>query len=190
MANAQLEIISGSSSTTITANALGVATFTGTVGAWALTLTSGVTYPTAGTPATPTLDIGSVVGAGSAPLEILFSDDGYTQQGVADYVVHLNGAVNISSVVSTLYATAGSHLLDTTGTQIFSTSTANGTASGLISVGSPYSLTEEVLITPGRGAGSFLSFDGTVTVPDGGIALTSLGSAFVLLAGVSRKFRK
>jgi hypothetical protein len=194
MANAKLEIISGTHSATVTANALGVATFTGNVGSWALTLTSGTTFPTLGSPAVPTLDIASLVGSGTAPLEILFSDDGYTHAGVAALQLHLNVANNLQSVMLALFADANGDLLDTTGTAVATASLAGSgsvAAHGLITRTGPYALTEEILITPVlHKKASIVSLDGTVTVPDGGLTLASLGSLFVVLGGVSRRFRK
>ena len=201
-ANAELEFISGASSVIVVDNGSGdsnpttgiidvtnltVGTFDVSVGADA------ITYPILGTLTEPELDISSLdVSSGTGSLEILFSDTGFGPTTGA-ITSAIGGTVNSSGgsiSYATYYSTANTLFGQTTELSAlgpYGSGAFSGSAvSSLVSLGSPYSLTQVITITHSAGGAS--SFDASlVTVPDGGWTVALLG---VTLGGLEMLRRK
>src|SRR6266404_1493068 len=196
MATVDLELTSGGSSSGIF---FGVAcptgscvSFSGSVGAWAVNLTSGFS---AG-PGEPTMDLLSLDATSSSgspdPLEIELSDNGFSAgaslfsltssghtvsgSGTATYSAYFD-AGNTDFAKTTLIGTLGPF------SGLYATSTT-----GAGTTGTPYSLTEDLVLTAGAG-GVRWSTDSSITDAPEPASLTLLGSALLGL-GLLGRLRK
>jgi len=218
-ANAELELISGSTiSTVVVSDAVAATTgasFNGSVGGWNINITTGITDGKA--PAAPYVNLNSIstsTAGTTAGLEIVWSAQGFTlspgsalstlsgtsQQGSGS-------AAGAAITLDTYYA--GNNALDLgntannslSGGTLMSSLTSTPGAAGLLptrtgtdgipSVGN-YSLTAEMIIPAlGSGTEQHVDVNGTISVvPDGGMTLTMLGSALVGLTGIRSRFSR
>lgn len=195
-ANSVLELISGSTTETVTTTD-GVAIYQGAVGGWSINVTTGLAAPADGQ-AADSIDVDSVdfsAGGTSSSLTILWSSTGYTANGAA--VAAIGGTSSTGLSFTTFY---GPSVLSTANTltskMTFGKGAFSGSGTGTITTGSPYALTEEVVLTGGK-VGTMLSFDAGVTVipnptptPDGGSSMILLGGAITALAAIRSRIGK
>ena len=162
--------------------ALGAVTFLGSVGIFDLNVSTGLTKPAQGSAAAPQIDLNSIdTSTGAGTLTITFSEDGFTGFP-GTFHDHFGGTQTNGSIVNTVLQNG--MLLVTNGP--FSTASFAGDASGALTGGAPYSLTQSVALTfSGPGMKSF-DAGGNVAVPDGGMTVTLLGLGLAGLAGVGR----
>jgi hypothetical protein len=206
-ANAFLELISGTSTTSVATGISDSLSGNFSVGGWTVNTTTGTSLGF-GTILSVTE---STVSGGAAPthgLTILYSSGLYNQDGAYTFSGTEN-AGTVGSTVALYFASAvanagtsipgglgslvgGPYSLTGTGGSSSSSPTATGTTAGI------YSVNE--LMTIGGGAGASLSgapatanVQDTLTVkgvivPDGGMTLTMFGSVMLGLAGLRSKF--
>jgi len=188
-ANAELELISGATTVSVTAANVGSAyVYSGSVGGWSLSVSTGTFLGASG------LDINSVSTSGgtSSPLEILWSSS-FASPVSGNYLATVGGTLNGGLTVA-FSSYVGSTILST-GTQLtptitFSTSPYSGSSSGTASPSATY-LTEEALISNGQTSGAQASFDFSVNaVPDGGMTLALLGGSMAGLTLIRSKINK
>jgi len=202
-ATAELELISGASTVIVadggagdTNSLAGAISFSGSVGSFDLTITTtGITKPLLGSATVPFLDLNSLqVSSGIGALTILFSDTGFGPTNT-NFLSQIGGTINngggslsfatYESATNTLFAE--STLLTSQGP--FGSGAFSGSSnSSVLSLASPYSLTEVVTIN--HSIGGATSFDGSLStsVPDGGSTVALLGAVLVGFEGLRRKF--
>jgi hypothetical protein len=209
-ANAFLELISGTSTTSIASGSDSVAgAFT--VGGWTANVTSGTSFGF-GTILSVTESTSSFGNSPANGLTILYSSGAYSQDGPYTF----SGTENASTVGATVALYFGSVVADVTtsipgglGALAGGPYTLAGSGGG--SVASPTgtgtttgTFVVNELMTIGGGAGATLTGAGTranvqdtfvvkgiiPNVPDGGTTLTMFGSAMLALAGLRSKFGK
>ena len=165
-------------------SALGAVTFIGSLGIFNLNVSTGLTKPAQGSAAAPQIDLNSIdTSTGAGTLTITFSEDGFTGFP-GTFHDHFGGTQTNGSIVNTVLQNG--MLLVTNGP--FSTASFSGDASGALTGGAPYSLTQSVALTfSGPGMKSF-DAGGNVppAVPDSGMTVTLLGLGLAGLAGVGR----
>jgi hypothetical protein len=202
-ANPMMELISGSSSTLVTASsAVGKVTYDGAIGQWSINVTTGENV--LGGPSLPDIDVNSVdtapKGSFTPPLfglTIMYTSGGNFGSGP---VLGSIGGTTTTSVTDYQYlgsqAFGTDELLTKLGT--FSAKNSNQTAFSGSTLGNTgpvqgaYWLTEEIVIGGTRSsAGQSTSFDAnSQVVPDGGTTMTLLGSAFACLGLIRSRFGK
>jgi len=162
--------------------AVGIVTFIGSLGVFNINMTSGLTKPALGSAAAPEIDISSFNNAtAKGTLTITFSEDGFT--GFPGTVKADFGGTQMNGNITNTVLQNG--MLVTTIGPLFGTNFSGG-ATGNLTGGAPYSLTQSVVMNfAGAGNKSFDAHVG-VAVPDGGMTVTLLGLGLAGLAGVGR----
>jgi len=162
--------------------AAGIVTFIGSLGVFNINTTSGFTKPAVGSAAAPEIDISSFNNATAAgTLTITFSEDGFT--GFPGTVVADFGGTQMNGNITNTVLQNGM-LVTTIGP--LSAHGFSGSATGNLTGGVPYSLTQSVVMNfTGASNKSFDAHVG-VAVPDGGMTVTLLGLGLAGLAGVGR----
>jgi hypothetical protein len=173
-------------------------TGTTVVNGWTVYVSS-VTYPAlgGGTLTSPYLDTlaFSASTASGGTLEIIFAGNGY-QSGGQEGLMELNGngRGDFTGTYSAYYNTANTVQSPVSSTETGASLIAAGDwggsqinyqESGPVNADVPYTLTQDITITSVGGAN--VSFDASLSVPDGGLTLTMLGAAMVGLAAVRSK---
>lgn len=200
-ANAVLTLLAGISSTSITLPNNTAGGFT-TIAFDGWTVTSDTGDNTGGTLSSPFLNVSSQSQGGSSPqaLEVIWSQTDYTFNGTLEASltqvfgqgVTMNTFENTANVAATgsLYPVTPAGTLLTT--QIIGPGPGQAAANMFATVsGSPYALTEELLISATTAQASvqgnlFVPF--VPTVPDSGLTLTMLGACFLGVAGLRSKW--
>ena len=193
MATVELELTSGLSTTGMIVGApCGTETcvlFSGTVGAWTINLTAG---NSAG-PGNPTMDLSSLnaTGGGSAaPLDVELSDNGF---GVGSSLFLLASSGNLVSGTGT--ATYSAYF--DTGNADFTKTTLIGTLglysasyatskTGTGTITTPYSLTEDLVLTADAGGVKWSTDSSVAPVPEPA-SITLLASALLGLGWLGRR---
>jgi hypothetical protein len=174
-ANAELELISGSSDIVITDNmpgdlsgVAGQVLWAGTINGWNFTVNVGDTKPLLGSETSPQLDLSVTANSpGSANLVVKFSDTGFGPT---------SGAITSSSFQNGSSTATYSVLVDPNNVLFSGSSTTDATLTG------PYSITLIDTFTPGT-----VSSDHRASVPDGGTTIAFLGFALIGVEGIRRK---
>jgi len=192
-AQAELELISGGVTTTVSAASAPVA-YMGSIGGWNVSVDTG----TSTGPLAMNLTTVELTSSGTAnSIEILFSDTFSSVAG--SYTAQAGGTVT-SGVTTTFSSYYGSSLLTTanplTAPLVFSSTPYSGADTGVAPGGTV--LTEEALVTGGSLAGSEATFGfalngvatPTGTMPDGGTTLALLGCAMAGMTLIRSKVRK
>jgi|WetSurMetagenome_2_1015567.scaffolds.fasta_scaffold370868_1 hypothetical protein len=171
----------------------GAVTFSGTVGSWVVNVTTGLSYPVIGSPANPMMDLCSVDVSSSLPgtpldpLTILFSDAGFLNTGGANILI---GGVTGGTLTYNAYWDPGNTLFATTNSLNLSEQFSQGAFSGMFSgaapASSPYSLTQEVVISHPAGI-AVTSFNASISVPEPSLILL-LGIGIMGISVCWRKF--
>lgn len=219
-ANAFLEVISGTSYTTVSVSGNDNATSTASVGGWSLQFSIDGTGSGGGGELDVDLNASTRGASPAHGLTIVYSSgDPYTQQGIWSFGSSEQNAVTVTSVASVYYNTsiyvppspAYNLNLGSLGTQLGTTISFGPTPTGNNYTEGPfgddltsYYITE--LLEIGGGATSTVAttpestargavFHGgidfqAVSVPDGGMTMALLGSAFLGLAGIRSKFAR
>lgn len=186
---------------------VGAVNFNGTIGLWSVNVATGITDPETVGPF-PHLDLNSINNSGvdqngSLPpnypstMTIRWSDTDFGPNIGQSMESKIGGTVNTnqpgSSLTFNVYADAGNTALATT-TLLISQTYGPGAFSGdggggiMGNFGTPYSVTEEIIITH-KGPGNS-SFNAEIQVPDGGTTLALLGCSMLGLGTLRRKLGK
>lgn len=158
----------------------GAVSWSGSIGNWSLTVSTGLTLSGGSSPA---IDLNLSIDTPSAntPLTVMYSDTGFGPSVGGVSLVSTGSGINGGSVATTAYWGAGNTLFDTTGGTL-----VNGSV--LDSAGNPYSLTLKSIVTPGTtGLNNVKSYDTELSVPDGGTTALLLGAALSALALIRRR---
>ncbi len=195
-ANAVLELISGTSSVSVTDNgagdltpALGAVTFSGSVGAWTLTVDTGTTKPMIGSVQFPAMDLSfHAVGPAGAPLlYILFSDDGFNATGsVSD---SLGGTMSVPTMTVWDGVWLNKVLVGEIGTLTGTVPGPNAFSEvkdlGTITLGPGDVLKIGVVVS----GGGIITGDKYVAVPDGGVTAMLLGLGLLAIGAIARRIK-
>jgi hypothetical protein len=188
-ATAELELISGASTVTVTTGVAGVYNYNGSVGSWNVNISTGTLLGNY-------MDLNSVdqtTAGTSTPLEILWSTSfagpisGTFNAGVGGTLTSGMTVAFSSYYSSTLLGTT----TQLTPTLTFTSTPYSGTTSGSISGTSTY-VTEVAMLSGATAANSEASFDFDVStnVPDGGTTLVLLGGAMAGMTFIRSKINK
>jgi hypothetical protein len=174
---------------------VGAVTYNGPYGLfnnWLINVTTGLTYPVFGTPASPELDLNSVnlSTAWPATLFIYFTETGFTAPGPATFQI---GGTTQGSVVGNAYYDPANAQFGVTnligslgafGPGAFSGSVASNVAGNL------YSLTLEVMVQHVPTTVQVTSFNADLTVAPVPVpgAVWLLGSGLLGLLGIRRRY--
>jgi hypothetical protein len=197
-ASAELELISGVTTETGSIVSPGVYSYVGGVGSWSLDVTTAVGAPASGTFTAPNIDVDTATAlGGSAPLEIIFSQTGYSPTIPGNFLASLAGiGTGIGSITFNAYYSS-SDVLGAETTLLTSIDQTSGFAApGFLSGAfgdlgsgtSPGSFTLDITITPNGANPTLNTLDADLTsVPDGATTMVLLGGAFSAIAVFRRK---
>ncbi len=201
----QLQLSDGTTTVTITDGGVGdinatagVIVFHGSVGAFNINVTTGITKPVLGTATQPMLDLNSidVTGTAGATLTIMFSETDFLSTGTSVNFLTAVGGVADGTATFDYYASATNTnfatdiLVATSGAQVgpFAYSDIGGTAlTGL------YSLTSIATIVHNFGGenssfnSNFEAVNGTIEIPEAPFAPSLIVGALLFAAARPRK---
>jgi hypothetical protein len=171
----------------------GMVAITGiTYNGWSLDLEYGLSKPLVGSATSPELSFyASAMSSGAGSLTIQFSDDGFGP-------VFGGYALSYAGETAATSSAAYKAYLDNTnmlfGGSVLASSVDSGSfnhdVQGIMASSGPFSLTHEVRFTHAGGVNVSSSISANlVSVPDGGATIALLGSTFLALGAVRRKFR-
>jgi hypothetical protein len=201
-----LDIISGSSSTSILVSGTDDVSFTGAIGAYVVNVTSGTEAADLAVSLTESASttLGKVTGAATSGLEIIYSSGSYTTitPGFTDTLSSGAGDTQAGKAMfytsSTLYTGGIAGLSGLTLIGNLSVASGGGFANGSGPLSGTYDLTEALVfgnpavggIHPGAPQFAALqaAFASSSSVPDGGMTLGMVGSVFMGLTGLRSKF--
>lgn len=170
--------------------ASGVVGFNGTIGSWSLVVTTGQTKPALGSASSPQMDLNYVVtSTGAGSLTILWSDTDFTSAG--GFFAEIGGTTS-GTIAFDTYADTGNTIfgMSTHLTSLsFSTSPFSGTQSAAAVNGTPFSLTERIVINHGSGTRSESGNANLTSVPDGTSTVVLLGTSLVCLGLMATCFK-
>jgi len=182
-ANAFLEVISGGQSASTSAlGANSTLTLSANLPDWIVSISSGIAAD-----APINIDLSTVdVGVSPGPLEVVYTTGYYMQHG--GWALNTTSSSVPAGIGVVADAYSNSSLLASQTVPAYGGSvTSTGTVAGPLGV-----YTEDIWITPVAGVNS-ISVDSLFNlwpVPDGGMTLMLLGSAFAGLAGIRSKLAK
>jgi len=189
---------SSGGSQTGTGNPVDIITTPGTITDWStVTATGSYTFP----PAYESLSTLDVKSTGAGTLDIFYSVAGITTPGetldISLTANNLTAGITVKDYVWTDTGNSGNNVDDNAASllgagvsQVNNTLTLTGVGAVIGSgaaPGTPYSLTEEFVITA-TGANQTAQFQAAATaVPDGGTTMIMLGGAFCVIGAIRRK---
>lgn len=152
--------------------AAGGVTFIGSVGVFVVNVTTGLSDPILGSATEPHMDLNTVsVSSGAGTLTIELIDEDFVGAGTHSFAMNIGGTTGTTSSV-TYNAYADGSLIDSLGP--FGGPVFAATGGGSATVGSPYELMQQVIITH-TGAG-VTSLDAELIAPEpASLALLGLG---------------
>jgi hypothetical protein len=162
----------------------GVVLWSGAIGAFNVSVNTGLTKPVLGSPTSPNMDLGFVANAvGPGNLTITFSDDGFTYTGSLTDI--FGGTAGTNSLVTNSVLENGTSFISQ---GPFSPGAFSATSSALVSLVPADVLAVRVNITT-TGAG-VSSGDKNVfaNVPDSGWSISLLGAAMLGIVAIRKKF--
>ncbi len=168
-----------------------------------LSVTTGITKPSQGSNTAPKLALNQITGSGPAGVYgIYFSETGFGPTVGTGYYADLafNPLSTGASITYDSYSSASNTLFalsDLIATMGFATGGAGaliggGNAPAYVQSGSPFSLTQKVVVTLANDGGTFGATANitSVPVPDGGTSVALLGLSLLGLHGIRRKLAK
>jgi hypothetical protein len=165
----------------------GVVSYVGAIGAnWLLVAITGTTKPQIGSGGFPDLNVNSVAASsGAGALTITWGDSSFGPcdgSAVATIGGATAGSVSYATYADSANLPAQSMLLTSQGS--WNGGAFSGAAEAALTLGFPFSLTMQVVIT--HATQGISSFDAELRVPDGGLTIYLLGFAMLGLAGMRR----